>query len=69
MTVKVDTTVFNLHVLNDTKILVMFNGLGIKWNKKFLFQEEPDVDIQRYSKLMLDLVADFSIINFKVGKN
>ena len=66
ITVKVDTTVFNLHILNDTKILIMFNCLVNKWSKKFLFQEEPDIDIQRYSKLMLGFIEDFKIINFKV---
>lgn len=68
VTAKLEETIFNFHILNDAKIIIMFNGLGFAWSKKFIGQEKPDLDIQRYTKLMLDIIKDFKIKSLVVEK-
>lgn len=62
-------TSFFLHILTeDKKIIVMLSSLSHRWSKEFLNNIE-DLDMDRYSRLMLDLVGDHKIESFKIVKD
>lgn len=61
-------TNFNLGIMkSDGFLCATFTSFGISWYKQYLFEHEPEPDLHRYGKLMLDLIADFKIYEFKIA--
>lgn len=48
---------------------VSFIHFGEGWKKNYLNENEQEFDIQRYAKLMLDLIGDYKIFEFKIELN
>ena len=45
---------------------IMFLSFGEGWKKKYVNQSDEGYEMHRYAKLMLDLIEDFKIIEFKL---
>ena len=69
LVVKFQETFATLHFVNDGKyLLIMFSGMSFLWSKKYSNGKE-DIDIARYTRLLLDLVDDFKILELHVEKD
>lgn len=59
---------FGIFKNSDNRISIMFPSLGCGWSK--IFQDgTEDLDMDRYSRLMLDLIDDYQIESFVVEKS
>lgn len=57
-------TNFNLRFYNNFYQEVLFVNLSPAWSKTFN-NDETDIDVARYSALMLDLMDDYEILEMK----
>jgi hypothetical protein len=68
ITVNFDDTYADLTFSNTKNISITFSGLSHLCLKVFK-QNETDIDIVRYVKILLDLIYDFRIISMAVEKS
>lgn len=69
LTVQINSTYSTLHIMDYGYLSLMLANFYYPWLKKFEEENDQDVDIGRYAKVMLDLVSDFKIIEMKIEKD
>lgn len=68
ITINFKDTYADLTFSSNENILITVSGLSDLWSKDFK-ENETDIDVARYIKILLDLIYDFRIISMVVEKS